>query len=105
MSSAGQMKIELLLDAERPQVLEQCRSADELEVGLVGKDVPPVVDVEDRGEYIRCHLSGGIPVDEGSRDGGGQQDQDQCGYQAPRATQVEPREVNPARSVQFLQDQ
>ena len=100
----GPHQVELLLDRERPQVLEQRRPPDELEVGRVVEDVPPVVDVEDRRDRVGAHLGRRVAEEEGGRDGDHGEQQDERRQQAPRAAEVELREVDAARPVELLED-
>ena len=59
-------EIELLLDREGPQVLEERRSTDRLEVRSIGDDIPPVRDVQQGSDSIGAECCRGIAVDEGS---------------------------------------
>ena len=86
-------------------MLEERRTSDELEVGLVGCDVPPVVDVEDGRDDIGCQLASGILVDERCRQRDDDEDEDECREQAAGAAEVELAEVDLAGAVELLEDE
>ena len=97
-------QVELLLDGQRPQVLEQRRPADELEVRPVGGDLPPVRHVARGGEDVAAQLArlaGQHEPDAGHR----HQQEPERGQQPPGAPGVEVPEREPPGPLDLVEDQ
>ena len=71
-------QVELLLNREAPQMVEKWRATDRLEVREVGGDVPPIVDVERRGERVAGELVSGIAIPDRDDSSDNDEHQKQC---------------------------
>ena len=90
--SGRQHEIELLLDGERPEVLQRRRRREEIRVRLPGREEAPVGDVGERGERRRagsCARSARraarratAAASEHAGDGGGEEPADPAGVEA-----------------------
>ena len=84
-------QVELLLDRERPQVLQQRRALERLEVGLLREDLVPVVDVEERGDRVAARPHGVAGQEDRRHERGDGDDQERGRQQAARAPEPELR--------------
>ena len=75
-------------------MVEKWGPADELEVGLVGGDVPPVVDIEDRRQYVGGSLARGVAVDECGGERHDDEDEEERGEQSSGASEIELAEID-----------
>ncbi len=107
-------QVELLLDRQRPRVLERRRRRELGEVRLVGEDQMPVVDIEQRGEGFPPE-SGQVDQAVGARaaEGGIEEQvqrerrdhQEESRQQPPSAPAPERDEVDTTRADPFLEQQ
>ncbi len=98
-------QVELLLDRQGPQVLQQRRAPDRLEVREVMDHVPPVGHVEHRGDDVAAQPLGGVGR-EGQREHCAAQEHDhERGQQPPGPVHVEAPEVDPVAQPQLLEQQ
>ena len=96
--------VELLLDRERPEVVERAFGFEAGEVGDVGEDLLPVVDVEDRrddalAELVR--LGGAEDRHPGDDD---RQHHEEGRQQAAGAGEPEGGQLDPTAGVQLRQE-
>ena len=89
-------QVELLLDRERPQVLQQRRALERLEVGLLREDLVPVVDVEERGDRVAARPHGVRGQEDRRHERGDGDDQERGRQQAARAPEPELEQVDAA---------
>ncbi len=89
----GPQEVELLLDGQRPQVLEQRRTSYGLEVGLLAEDQVPVGDVPQGRQHVPTQ-PGHLPWQEHDRVGERDHEDDvEGGQQPPGASHPECLEV------------
>ena len=89
-------EVELLLDRERPQVLQQRGSAQLLEVRPVPDDLRPVRAVGQRGGDVTRSLRSSLGATRGRDEDDRGEHRDQGRKQAPRAPHVEPADAHRA---------
>ena len=101
----GPEDVELLLDRQRPEVVERLRRRELGEVGDVMEDQPPVLEVEERAARGLAEVGGLVRADHGHPGHDHDQQHDQRREQAPRPGEPEPREVDPPPSLHLREQQ
>ena len=94
-------QVELLLNRERPEVLEQRRPARRVEVRHALADVPPVRDVGQCCQRIPADESRRILGEPGGQQRGDDEHQKECGQQSARAMLVEAGEPEPTTGMKL----
>ena len=98
-------QVELLLDGQRPQVPQQRRPRERLEVRLVGEDLVPVVDVEERRDRVGPRRGQVARAEDRHREHGQRDDEERRGEQPPRPPRPERREVDAPRRLALGEQQ
>ncbi len=98
-------QVELLLDGERPQVAQQQRTPELLEVRAVGRDEVPVGRVRQRRQDLRPQLGRLVAEEEHHDDAGRGQQQVERGQEPAGPAPVEAAHADGARTVVLLQEQ
>ena len=99
-------QVELLFDRQGPQVPERRGCAEEVEVGLLRRDEPPVGDVEETGDPVPAESTefGGRDLEMGENPDG-HQHRDQRREQAPGAAAPEGNELDRLGPAPFQDEQ
>ena len=101
----GPEDVELLLDRERPEVVERFFRREAGEVGDVAEDLLPVVDVEDRRDDRLAELVGLGGAEDRHPGDDDRQHHEQRRQQAPGAGQPELAELDPAAGRELGEQQ
>jgi hypothetical protein len=98
-------EVELLLERQRPVVLQQRRAPEAGEVRVRGEDLVPVVDVEDRGQRVDPELSEIGGEERRHHDHADDDHGHRGGQQAPSPCAPEPEQVQRAGAPVLGQQQ
>ena len=101
----GPQQVELLLDGERPQVAQQQRTSELLEVRAVGGDEVPVGRVRQRRQDLRPQLGRVVTEEEHHDDAGAGQQEVERGQEPAGPAGVEAAHTDGARTVVLLQEE
>jgi len=101
----GPEEVELLLDRERPEVAEEGRPLEGIEVGLVAEDEVPVGEVEERGQRVATQLVDPVRLDDRGEDHRHRDQDSDGGQQPPRPAQPEAAQPQVAVAAELAEQQ